>query len=100
MLETVSALVHGQRLKAKELFRVALEIAGRKGLAGVQLPNPAVIDALVGDCEPAREAKLTMVHCMDASAVRLAEKAAAKNPPPDPDNVGRLYLKGDPPSPE
>ena len=92
--QALNALVHGQRRKAKELNQGALEAARRQGAAVAQPLNSEGIDALVGDCEPARKAKLTMFACMDASAVRLAEEAAARNPPPNPDDLGQLYLRG------
>jgi tetratricopeptide (TPR) repeat protein len=92
-LQALNALVHGQRRKSKELFQDALEAARRQGYAGAQSPNPGVIDAVVGDCEADRKAKMSLL-CMDASAVRLAEEAAAKNPPPNPDAQEQLYLRG------
>jgi len=87
-------LAHGQRRKAQELNQDSLEAVRRQAAAGVTLPSPAVIDAWVGDCEAARKAKLAFFLCLDASAVRLAEEAAAKNPPPNSDNAGLLYRHG------
>ncbi len=91
--------MHGQRRKAKELYQDELEMARRQG-AGVQFPKPAVIDAQadawVGDCEAARKAKLPILWlCGDVSALRLAEEAAAKNPPPNPDRTDLLYRRGE-----
>jgi tetratricopeptide (TPR) repeat protein len=50
----------------------------------------------VGDCDAARKAKVNsaLVVCGDASAVRPAEEAAARNPPPNPDHAYWLYLRG------
>ena len=89
-----NALVHGQRRKAKELFQGAMEMARRQGAAGAQFPNPAVIDALVGDCEAARKTPGLVGLCWDASKVRLVEEAVAKNPIPNPDGVQQHYLRG------
>jgi tetratricopeptide (TPR) repeat protein len=71
-------------------------MARRQGEAGWQPPNSAVLDALVGDCDAARKTKDNdaLVLCGDASAVRLAEEAAAKNPPPNPDDEDHIYLRG------
>ena len=95
-LQTTNALMHGQRRKAKELDQGRVEMARRQGVAGVQLSNPAVIDAQVGDCEAARKAKSNPAPflCWDEARVRLAQEAAAKNPPQNPDNVGLLNQRG------
>ena len=75
-------------------------MAWRQG-DGAQFPNPAAVvdiqtDAWVGDCEAARKAKSnpTPFVCWDEARVRRVEEAAAKNPPPNPDNVGRLFQRG------
>jgi tetratricopeptide (TPR) repeat protein len=93
-LQAFNAGVHGQRRKAKELFQGALEMARRQGAAGAQVPSTAEVDAVVGDCEAARKAKFGLGLCWDASALRLAEEAAARNPPPNPDAWNELYLRG------
>jgi tetratricopeptide (TPR) repeat protein/predicted Ser/Thr protein kinase len=93
-LQGTNALRHGERRKAKELDQGAFEIARRQGVAGVSLLNPAVIDGWVGDCEAARKASIPFVLCLDPSAVRLNLEAAAKNPPPNPDNAGLVYQRG------
>jgi len=89
-------LLHGQWRRAKQLNQDALEMARRQGVAGEQIPSPVVVDALVGDCEAARKGKFNfaLVLCGDAPALRLAAEAAAKNPPPNPDEAYWLYLRG------
>jgi tetratricopeptide (TPR) repeat protein len=95
-LQAANAMVRGQRRKANELFQREVEIARRQGLRGVQVPSPAVVDALMGDCEAARKDKSNplLVLCGDAAAVRLADEQAAKNPPPNPDTADLLYQRG------
>ncbi|HXP89114.1 MAG TPA: tetratricopeptide repeat protein [Bryobacteraceae bacterium] len=95
--EAANATVHGQRRKAKELYQQTAEMARRQGLADVRfVPLPAVIDAWMGDCEAARNEKSSpaLVYCGDASALRLADEQAAKNPPPNPDAAALLYRRG------
>jgi len=95
-LQAANAMVRGQRRKANELFQREVETARRQGLRGVQVPSPAVVDALMGDCEAARKDKSNplLVLCGDAAAVRLADEQAAKNPPPNPDKADLLYQRG------
>jgi len=95
-LQAANAMMRGQRRKANELFQREVEIARRQGLRGVQLPPPAAVDALMGDCEAARKDKSNrlLVLCGDAAAVRLADEQAAKNPPPNPDTAELLYQRG------
>lgn len=93
-LQGPNALALGQRRKAKELYQSELEMARQKGTPGAQSLNPAVIDALVGDCEAIRKAKLPFWSCMDGSAVRLAVDAVARNSPANPNNLGLLFLRG------
>ncbi len=73
-------------------------MARRRGVADFQ-PGPAsaVIDALVGDCEAARNGKSNpaLVICGDPSAVKLAHEQDAKNPPPNPDMAALLYRHGE-----
>lgn len=95
-LEATNAWTHGQRRQAKDLYQRAAETARRQGLTDVQLgPPPALIDALVGDCEAARKekSKPLLVFCGDASAVRLADESA-KKPTPNPDAPDLLYVRG------
>jgi DNA-binding winged helix-turn-helix (wHTH) protein/Flp pilus assembly protein TadD len=96
-IQGINALVHGQRSRAEELFQRAAEMAWREGRTGLQFgPPSAVIDAWMGDCEPARQGKwnLALELCGDTSALRLAEQQAAKNPPPNPDSGVFLYERG------
>lgn len=91
------ALAHGQRNRAKELFRRAAEMARREGPTGLQFgPPSAEIDAWMGDCAPSRHGKsnFALELCGDTSALRLAEQQAAKNPPPNPDSGVFLYERG------
>jgi tetratricopeptide (TPR) repeat protein/tRNA A-37 threonylcarbamoyl transferase component Bud32 len=99
-LQALNAIMHGQRRKANELSQRVNEVARRQGLTGAQgdtdgLP-PAVVDAWLGDCDSARKDKSNpfLDVCGDAAAVRLADEQTAKNPPPNPDNVFFLYLRG------
>ena len=92
-----NAMVHGQRNNAKELFQRATEMARREGRTGLQFgPPSAVIDAWMGDCNPAEKEKSNpaLELCGDTSALRLAEQQAAKNPPPNPDSGVFLYGRG------
>jgi eukaryotic-like serine/threonine-protein kinase len=95
--QAASALMHGQRHKAKEFLERAVEIARRQGVTDFQ-PGPpsAVIDALMGDCEAARQEKSNpaLALCGDPAALRLAEEQAAKNLPPNPDTAEALYQRG------
>jgi eukaryotic-like serine/threonine-protein kinase len=95
-LQAVNAIVRGQRRKANELFQREVEIARRQGLSGVQVPSPATVNALMGDCEAARKDKSSplLALCGDAAAVRLTEEQVAKNPPPNPDTANLLYQRG------
>jgi Flp pilus assembly protein TadD len=96
-IQGMNALVHGQRSKAKELFQRAVEEERRQSRPAYQFGPPSpVIDAWMGDCEPARKEKsnLALELCGDASALRLAEQQAAKNPPPNPDTGVLLYERG------
>ncbi len=93
--QAVNALMHGQRRKATEIAQSLAEMARRQGVAGVQPFTPAVVDAQVGDCERARREKLPVLWlCGDVSALRIVQEQAAKNPPPNPENVGLLYQRG------
>jgi Flp pilus assembly protein TadD len=96
-IQGANALVHGQRSRARELFQQAAEMARREGRTGLQFgPPSAVIDAWMGDCTSAGKEKsnLALELCGDASALRLAEQQAAKNPPPNPDSGVLLYERG------
>src|SRR5208282_4928453 len=55
-LQSTNALMHGKRREAKEFDQDRVEMARREGVT--VKPSPAVVDAWVGDCEPARKAKL------------------------------------------
>ena len=97
LYQAYNAITYGQRRAAKDFNLRAAEVARRQGLMDLQLGfPPAVIDALMGDCEAARKGKsnLALVYCGDASALRLAEEEAAKNPPPNPDIAPLLYQRG------
>jgi Flp pilus assembly protein TadD len=72
-------------------------MARREGRTWLQFgPPSAVIDAWMGDCNPAGKEKsnLALELCGDTSALRLAEQQAAKNPPPNPDSGVFLYERG------
>ena len=56
-IQALNALVHGQRRKAKELYQRRWRSHGGKVSATRSPPSPAVVDALVGDCEAARKDK-------------------------------------------
>jgi tetratricopeptide (TPR) repeat protein len=95
--QAASALIHGQRHKAKEFLERAVEIARRQGVTDFQPDPPSeVIDALMGDCEATRKEKSNPARalCGDPAALRLAEEQAARNPPPNPDMAGLLYRRG------
>jgi tetratricopeptide (TPR) repeat protein len=96
-LQALNALMHGQRRKAKELYQDASEMARREGVAGVQSPTPAVIDAFVGDCEAAHKDKTppALVICGDPAALKAADERDAKNPPENSDRVDLLYRRGE-----
>jgi eukaryotic-like serine/threonine-protein kinase len=96
-VQGTNALTHGQRSRARELFQRGAETARREGRSGLQLGPPSVvIDAWMGDCEPARQGKsnFALELCGDTSALRLTEQQAAKNPPPNPDSGVFLYQRG------
>jgi tetratricopeptide (TPR) repeat protein/tRNA A-37 threonylcarbamoyl transferase component Bud32 len=95
-LQAFYSEAHGQRRKANELFQRMNEMARRQSQPGVQGLPPAVVDALMGDCEAARKDKSNpaLVFCGDAAAVRLVNEQMAKNPPPNPDAANLLYLRG------
>jgi len=92
-----NALVLGQRRKAKEFYRRAIEMARRQGLADYQVAfPPTLIDALMGDCEAALREKTnpSLAVCGDPTGLRLAAEQAAKNPPPNPDAANLVYRRG------
>lgn len=95
-LQALNALVHGQRRKAEKLYQQAADMVRQAGNRDAPPPNPAWIDAQVGDCEAVRKGQLNPapVLCEDESALRLAEEEAAKNPPPNPDTTALLYQRG------
>jgi eukaryotic-like serine/threonine-protein kinase len=96
-VQGINALVHGQRSRAKELFQRAAEMTRREGRTGPQFgPPSAVIDAWMGDCQPALKEKsaVALELCGDASALRHAEQQAAKNPPSNPDSAVLLSGRG------
>jgi eukaryotic-like serine/threonine-protein kinase len=93
-LQGMNAIVRGQRRQAKELGPRMFEMARRQGLINAPPPPLVFIDAQVGDCEAARKARLNMGLCLDASALRIAQERAAKNPPQNPDTADLLYQRG------
>jgi tetratricopeptide (TPR) repeat protein/predicted Ser/Thr protein kinase len=95
--QATNALMHGQRRKAMDLFQGAVETARRQGAPGVSAPNPALIDAWVGDCQAAHKDKapFPLVICGDPAALKAADERDAKNPPADPDGVALLYRHGE-----
>jgi eukaryotic-like serine/threonine-protein kinase len=98
-LQGVNALVHGQRRKAKELYKDEVEM-GQRQRAGMQFPKPEVMDAQsdawVGDCAAALKLKPSPSPflCWDEARVQLVEEAAARNPPANPDDAGRHFQRG------
>jgi eukaryotic-like serine/threonine-protein kinase len=96
-VQAANALVHGQRRKAKELYQRATEMARRQGVTDQVGPPPAVIDAWMGDCEPARQAKSdpALVICGDPSALKDSDERNAKNPPANPDTPDLLYRRSE-----
>ncbi len=94
--QAANAMVHGQLRKAKELSQRAVELARRQGVTDQVGPPPAVIDALMGDCGPARKEKsnAALFLCGDASSLRLVEEYAAQNPPRNPDLPPFPYQRG------
>ena len=89
--------MHGQRSRAREFVQRAAVMARREGRDGLQFGLPsAMIDAWMGDCNPAgkEESNVALELCGDASALRLAEQQAVNNPPPNPDSGVLLYERG------
>jgi tetratricopeptide (TPR) repeat protein len=89
--QLIDATIHGQRRKARQILQRTAEV---QRASGEGQPSPVTaLDWAFGICEGAARGGTTNPACMDVPALRLAEEARTRKPPPNPDASGLVFQR-------